>query len=446
MSFCGHCGTRANEGQTFCQSCGQALAGPPAGTAPSAAATLPPEYLSPAPTRLPRSSPARRPSAKVIGGIAGTVLALGIGGVAAVQLVGGSGGADNPEQAVTELAAAISAQDPLAIADLLNPHETEGLDEVVGALRERLADEDLTSKEGRLTEAASLQIDNLDLSTSKVGEGIAKVRVNGAGVTAAYDPSEVPASLVPDNGVGEADSWSGDIATEYEESTGFAISLTTVEVDGRWYVSPLATMLDLQVDNYRLWYDGLSSPDYDAYATTDEVEPVVGESVQEAVANTVNAATSQSLDDLMATLPAGQAAVLRPYLPVLQSVLRTEGASFEVTLDEIEGEESDEGDLRRLVIDRANVSAYGSEDDDGGSAVAYLEGSCVGYQSDYDEESTCLDGEFRSWTGISEPSILARKVDGGWQVDPVATAVDYLSQAVEGGDVTRVTQALREEW
>lgn len=457
MGFCTWCGAaRSSDADRFCRSCGRPLdplpeagAAPvgvppvdpptapptaplppppaPATTAPATTAPLgpPPDWRPPAPGT---PGPARDTTRVVA--VIGVVVAIVAAGYLGYRFLWPRGGADSPEEAVEGLVAAATAQDPVAVLDLVSPAEVDGMDEVYEVARERAEEADLVEGDG-ITDAVSLELSELELDVDELGDGLARVTVVDGHYDASWDPDRLPERLDFLAEETEAESRSGDLEDLFE---GSEPTFTTVEIDGRWYVTLLGTFADLAYAEAELEaeysdYD-LAEPDYDLVA--EDVEPITGEDPEEVVDNLVEAIDDGDPAQLLANLPEDLGRPLRPYVPVLEQALDEGGwAEGELGLDvsaddlDLETEELDD-DRLKVTIERGSFGGTAWEDGyDSDSGYLAVDGDCV---AAYDEEGygdeACL-GDGPADIGIDEFFVVLSEADGGYQLDPVATAAEY---------------------
>ncbi len=463
-NFCGSCGAqRQTADQAFCQQCGSRLAAAAPAATPAPARPLAhqpaPEHAAPeyaVPAALPPRERGRVPVGRIVG-VGLVVLALAGGGLVGWQFLGPQGGAESPEQAVRQFVDAAVSQDVVGVLDVMSPAEVDGLDDLVSAARDRLADEDLVAKSGDLTDALTVTVDELDLSTDELGDHMARVELEAGSYRVDYDPSEVPDRLqfVADR-YSEPRTWSGDLLDDLGDDLPDANYdndrpdpfVMTAKVDGRWYVSAVGTFLDstLGVHGDESYAEsGIRSPDYDALG--DDVEPIVGTEPEDVIDNLVDAANSGDVDEVLANFPDDEVAALRPYSRTFEDLLTEDGLSYEVSVDGVDTDVEDLGDdLTRLTIRGGTVfGSYTDSDGYGGSGSASVDGRCVSAAEDgYDSDGFCIEGDVVEKTGIESYYLVLRKVDGGYQVDPIATAVDYARTAVESAPSSLVDDAVDE--
>jgi hypothetical protein len=325
-------------------------------------------------------------------------------------------------------------QDPVGVLDMISPAEVEGLDDVYDSARERAEEEELVEGDG-ITDALSLELSDLELDVDELGDGLARVTVEDGHYEVSWDPDKLPERLEFLADESSAESESGDLADVFD---GEKPTLTAVEIDGRWYVTILGTIADYAYQDAADDTDfDLVEPDYDA--VSDDVDPIVGEDPEEVVANLVEAVNSGDLDDVLANLPEDLGRPLRPYVPVLEDVMEREGWGEEVGLEvsaddlELDTEELDGGRLK-VVVEQGELSARafeeGSEDDSGSISV---DGDCFTVaENGQDVDAECLsDSGVSEELGIDELFFVLSEADGGYQLDPVATWVEYGALVVD---------------
>lgn len=466
-NFCGSCGAqRHTPTQAFCHECGAQLA--PAPSAPPPQPVAPPaqpvthpvtqpvtqpgsDYAVPA--ALPPTAGGRFPVGRVVG-VGALVLALAGGGLVGWQFLAPKGGADSPEQAVRQFVDAAASQDVLGVLDMVAPAEVDGVDDLVSAARDRLADEDVTTTSGDLTDALTVTIEDLDVDADEVGDDMARVVLRSGSYRVDYDPGEVPDRLqfIADR-YDQPKSWSGDLL---EESGGLPDAnyrnehpdpfLMTQRVDGRWYVTAVGTFLDAMYAGYDAYDDsGIREPDYDAVG--EDVEPVVGKDPEDVLGNIAEAASSGDVSELLANFPSDEVAAMRPYARTVEDLFADDGLTFEVSVDGVDTDTEELGDgLTKVTVHSGTV--YGSYSDEDGyeaGGSADVDGRCFGATDDYgDTESTCIEGDVVDKTGLDSLYYVVREVDGGYQLDPIATAVDYARTVIDAAPSSLIDDAIDE--
>lgn len=451
--FCGQCGApKASAEQKFCQECGV----PSLPTAAAAAPVAPPmpeagDYA------VPAALPPREHGGSIgkVLGVGALVLALCAGGFVAWQTLGGSGGASSPEEAVRQFIEASADQDVVAALQMINPSEVEGLDSVYEAARARAEDQGLVDGES-ITSAFEVTIANVELRVEEQGDYSAFVTVENADYNVTYEPSNLPDRLdfvreqFPD-----AKEWTGDYK-ELLEDGGYdpeydpELGLSTIRIDGNWYITAMGTALDISLraaSSYEEQDFVPSSSEYDAIG--DDIEPIVGEDPEAALRNVVEAASDQDGAELLANFPGDQFRALRPYVGEFEDLLADEGLTVDGELSELDLSTEDlSDDLVKVVVNNASASGTASDGYGEISGEGSIDGRCLegsGYEDDYyDEGRVCIDSQITDYTGIDELYVVMRKVDGGYQLDPLATAVEYAKQTVEALPDEAIEDALFE--
>lgn len=451
--FCGACGTaRTSETQRFCAGCGVPLDAPAAPAAAPAAAPVAapvaapaaapagpgprPDVLAPA-ALAPTSGPARLGAGKLLG-FGALALALVGGGAVAWQVLGPSGGADDPVLAVEQFLDAASSQDAVGALAALNPGEVDGLDQVYEAARARLDEVGVLPAGGEeITDAVSVEFSGLEFDVVERGERLALVMLTGGSYEVTYDPARLPDFARVLRERSQPRTVSGDVVDDLGDYLPDAVRgndrpdpfLAAVEVDGGWYVSAAATALETA---YVWGPEGLRAPDYDALV--EPLEPIVAEDPEDVFDGLAASVNSGDYDELLARFPQEQVDVLRPYVRVLEDYLTRVGAGLSIDVADVEVEESEDGDQVRLTLESAEVSATAFDQYDAETGFGSIRGGClVGADDDGDEESICLGSEVLGWTGIDEFYVLAQRVDGGYQLDPLATVASWSRTALEEG-------------
>ncbi len=467
MSFCTTCGAqRGSDDDQFCGSCGQPYEAASTASVPPAAPTMTaplrpppasPPPASPPPAGPPPSSPppaypapaayppvvvptvptgptGSRPSTGTVVAIGGVVLALVAGAFVAWQLFWPRGGAGSPEGAVDGHMEAVAEQDPVAMLSMINPAEVNGMDDLYSAARDRAEDEDLVTGDG-ITEAVTLELTDLEYDVEELGDGIARVELTGGRYEVSWDPDKLPDRLQDLAEDADAETESGSIEDLIEDGD-LPASLMAVELDGRWYVTIVGTIADAVYQEVEEEEADIDEPDWDAVG--EDVEPIAGEDPEEVVDNLVDAVNAGDVDELLANLPEDLGRPLRPYVPLVEDALDgrySEGAlGVDVSVDELEVESEDIGDgLLRVTVESAAVSASAYEEGyDADTGWVTVDGRCLGAYDEYGGDEVCL-GEVPGLddTGLDELFVVMREVDGGYQLDPIATMVEYGEIAVE---------------
>ena len=285
--------------------------------------------------------------------------------------------ANTPEDAVRNLVTAINEEDVLGALDALAPSERDllrdTLVDVTGELRRLDVLDDGADLNG--VRGIDVEVNNLDLATTELGDGVSLVSVAG---TATYrvDPSELPiGSFVKEQTDGDLP----DPVSETETIEG--LSLVAVEEDGRWYVSLLYSIAD----------DARRDAELPVPAFGSGVEPEGAESPEAAVRAMVDAGRTLDARRAIALLPPDEAAALHDYAPLFlddveEAAAEARESSFTLDVKTLDLSVDREGDEASVKVDRMVVEATS----DGDRLRVAFDGRCITYSSDDDEEQrTC---------------------------------------------------------
>lgn len=463
MKFCPNCGVSIPDlGHAWCAECGASLApsgaaqpspppAPPAAQPISAPEPIPaprpipaPQYFSaaqaPPPWQVPPpSSPevGPLPGAKslsnplgsgkgrlIAGGLLG-VVALGVAGFVVLRLINPSGGASSPEDAVTELVAGLSDQDPVAALRMINPGEVEGLDELFNTATERL-EEAGVSGGGEILDAAEITVEGLEVDVEPMGEHAARVYIDGGVLAVSLDPETLPERFATVADLEKSRSWDIELTSilgmdglELTEEQPF---LTVVEVDGRWYVSLLGTVGEYVADG-----TNNQGGDFDYLAGDDEIKPDVAEDPEDALSNTLDALSDNDVEGLIDSLPQNQWGVLRAYVDLAGDIMDDNAVSYTVDVGTLRTSVEEDGDTAKLTLDDVEMYTSGSAGDDYGEGSLLINGDCLVVAG---ADETCISRRFTELTGIDSYYVMLRREGEGWQVDPLGTLVSYAKQVL----------------
>lgn len=451
MKFCTACGTRAEDASDrWCGVCGSAFAEAPAAPGPLApyapanqvaSAPSPGWGVGPdigdgpastgAPAMLGREWPqdpdqaarrSRKKTPMVIGGaLAGVIGVVGIG-FGAVKLMSDPTGADSPEAAVRSVLDAISGQDPVAAVRVINPDEARGLDNAVSLTVDRVKKAGFDDG-GKFTDAIDVQFENLSFDVDTMGDGAAKVVIDGR-VNASFDPAELPEHMQNDAKL-KADSLSSDLndllggspyTDRHQERT--QVYLVTVERDGRWYVSPTATALELMTDTL-----DVPGGDFDA-KTLASAEPSA-ETPDDAVTGLLRAMENQDLVEASGYLVSGQGDLVRAYEESFDTLIRQNGVDWAVE-GSVRTASAISGGRGIVTISEATLTGTLSDESRYESGTLSVDGDCY----DMGEAPQCVGGDLDEATGIDGFELVTVKEDGNWRIDLYGTATRYLDAAV----------------
>ena len=391
---------------------------------------------------------------KVLGGIAAAVL-VAIGGYFAfTQLAGADGGSDSPEAAVESLMGAFSDEDLVGVAETVLPGERRTyIDpslEAIGRLQEWgvLADDLDTSD----IAGVDFEIEGLELRTEEVADDVVNVYVSGS-MTAELDGEELPIGEVVESRMDEDPA---DLDEPAETAEFSDVLITTVQDDGRWYVSAMYTV----AETARAESD-LSMP--------DGIEPIGADSPEAAVDGFIDAASDLDLEEMVARLDPDEAAALQRYAPLFlddaQAELDASIDDADLTIDiEVEQEVTMRDDIAIVTFPSFSARVEG----DGEVAEVTFDGECTTITAEDETEEICVEDGSGSTIDFSdtpagdltaifedmEPvGLVVAQHDGEWYVSPIRTyseAILSVMRAIDGDEFEQIIDAIEdgslEQW
>lgn len=383
-----------------------------------------------------RAGPRRWRTAAIGATIAGLV---GVGGYLAADFLLGGGGADSPEAAVEQLVDSVDRADLIGIADILNPAEVPGLEDLATKVATKHG-ELVTKSDDDGLGGLDLEVSDLELDVQMESDRVARVTVERGEVQVRSAAAALPAAVtdrLDDEDRQEWDSFSASI-DDFEEEFDQDLFVMVVEEDGGWYVSPYLTAAEYLVE-----VNDLPSGDFDAYGAEPDTDKGAKDAVDavEALADAVN---SGDPDDVLAALPSDTVKVASVYEDALS--------------DYLEDQFSD-GRYPQGVFDLKDVGSTTHELGDG-SVMIDLDGArfqvATDWERDYvddfrdvEVDGTCFhetrekckesDGSeidlLAGRLGIETVGLVAREVDDGWKVDPVRSLMELGKAITDGLDV-----------
>jgi hypothetical protein len=371
------------------------------------------------------------------------VIALLSGGFVVYRYVT-RGGADSPEAAVKTLATAIGKQDPALAATVLDPDELPLLTDFLGEvtkLRSRLGG----GNNGSPVTGLQTRISGLRVTARSLGSDASRVTVRSGHVVASVDPASLPPvgkSLLFNWNTHRA-RWTADVA-DLEDDFDHGLSLIAINRDGGWYVSPALSAADLLV-GYR--NSDLDAGDYGVLKSKEDFDDGAS-SAQDALDDLGDAIASGDPQKLLAALPSDEAQFGVVYGDAMEQFLKrylSEGRlpkNWARLQDYDVKTEDGPDDTTRLVIHSARFE--GPTDDprrDQRPEDFEMRGLtvCQARESNCPLSAAAIDtplGKAVSKALGGSVSLIARQVDGGWKIDPVASAFDL---------ATRLTKAVNRQ-
>ena len=470
MKFCGSCGNQVEPNDRFCTSCGSpnsdasisnpvqatdgALAPPPVVTSTF---SLPPTSAQPtAPQLVPaKAKSIMAPSRKVmvLAGGGALVIVLALVAFFTVENIL-RGGADSPAQAAEKVISSISNKDLVGVFTMVTPRERNAVQRTEDALLKKYQQFDIsdavskvsgkTSKSGLDFSGITISITGTHPRVTAISDDLAAVTIDTGEITWSVDPSKIDGVLrTAFAGIQNREKKKGR-AFVADLVGGHGVTLMANKVDGRWYISPLLSVLDLASSSNRTAPRGI-------------VPAVVSQGAESPAAAAQDAAKAVPLvqrDGLTALAPyltreEAQAVYLYGLTPRFQDWFSGNSA---VTLGDVSFTNGPEdGDRAVAFVDHVSWAAGSSLSD-----RVTLSSKCVTLQAQ--PQKRCLNGSGFSYGGMSPLSIYADqgkfavttvKEDGFWKVSLLDTVADHAvswvnsitkEQALSILDLTRATK------
>lgn len=499
MDFCTSCGKPLDEGAAFCASCGaprpQAEAPAPEAPAPAPEAAAP-EAAVPVDMAAVAAEPtgADTKSRKALFLSAGALVVVAALVVGLLFVFGvfksDDKGSSNPQAAVSDLVSSLASFDSGKALDVIAPGETQGFRRVVSAangpgpkaaidkLKNQLTTmansgalpgeaamiapmlssvslDDLTNT----VKAFSVKFANMQYKTTELGTDISNVEVTGGDITVALNKDKLPASvksLVTMGAAAAASSmppWLNDILNgsghtwkisdflSDVKADGQKLDAIVVKQDGRWYVSLYATIAQhiWEAENDK---HALVQPDWTLYSKAPDA--ITAASPNDVPGNLAKAINNKSVKDILQNLPQSEVRALFPFAPLLQTELDKESSNPKISVTGVQSTTvKTEGNLVRVIYTQASATLTENGETE---SVAVKDGcytsngteQCV---SSWPTFAQTLAGIFGVDKGIP---VTLQKVGNGYQLDPVATVVGSLADALNNADKLAdvVTQAI----
>ena len=243
--------------------------------------------------------------------LVGAIVLLGGGGFFALSALGASGGADSPEQAVDELIEALSNEDFVTMAELLEPSERRSVAEPV--ITEILPELVRIGMFDDSVDAAA--VDGVDLEYTDVEYRVDPLAGNPDLVHVFFTGGEFASELNVDAlplGNRFREFLGDDLEDEprqVESIEADDVPIVFVERDGRWYISMMFTM----AENARL------QTGEDLPAAVDAPAALGSDSPEAAVEAMFEEVVDLDLDGLIGRMDPEEMAVLYRYAPLFVS-------------------------------------------------------------------------------------------------------------------------------
>ena len=202
----------------------------------------------------PTAGGSRKRTTMLASVIAVVVLLLAATGVYifAIRDSKGTGGGDTPVAAVTAMMSAISAKDPIGVAEQLDPSEAALARDVSGDVLSELKRLQVMTPQASTDNATGTSVTVADLTydqdPEQVNDHLAVVKLTGGKITVTADPSKMPFTEKIKRAVGASGGQTTTTSTydiaDLVREQGHPFRIATVKTDGRWYPSMLYTAAD----------------------------------------------------------------------------------------------------------------------------------------------------------------------------------------------------------
>ncbi len=390
-----------------------------------------PEYQEP--------PPPRRPKWAVAALALGIVAVLAGGAFAVTQLIGDS---TSPEEAVEKLFQAVADEDVLGVLEALPPSEREVLEGPIEDIVDELKRLDILSGDADLRDLAGVEaeVDDLELSSQRIRDDLAEVRIDRGTITTSADPARLPLGGFTRDVAGDDLSQARPSGPEQDDlsSDDPQDVMVAVREDGRWFVSFWYTVAELA----RRESDA-PPPD-----PAQRVDPNGAGSAEEAVDGFLRAAVGLDLRRMIELLPPDEARALHDYAPLFLDEAQEAGADFRRSVD-IDITQLDlrtagqDGDRAMVQVERLGFDGAIPEED---LRISYRDGcATLGPLTGRGRTERFCPGEF----GEGAPELFSRflpddveapqlevaqpelgiatvREDGRWHVSPTRTVLDNI--------------------
>jgi hypothetical protein len=385
----------------------------------------------------PGQPAAAKPSSKgkIIAAVVAAVVLIA-GAIVTVVLVSNrtsSTGAANPEEAVEKMLGSLEDNDLLGVLDMLAPWERDFARGLVDDYIDNAKDAGYVADDADLSDVGgyTLEVDDLRVSTTEVNDRIVNVALVGGTARFATQFDQLPLGAEALKQLAEA---TGGDTPEDLDATGDLAELglppvTTIEDDGRWYVSLFYTV----AETARLAADAPPP-------SSESAIPAVGAgSPEEASDEFISALERLDVRRLIELTPPDEMGVLHDYAPLFIDQLGEplEGGSIDIRDTEYRVEDVDGG--RKVIPTRFVVEVTGES---GPTTVTYERtDDRVSLVADVDGEVTEVALEERdAGTGFSLSSTDVNLTGSIVKGDAETLNIDFEGTA-EGEEVSATLTA-----
>lgn len=397
---------------------------------------------------------------------AGVVCLLLVGAVVLHQTVLSRifGGASSPQEAVNRVITAIENNDLTQLGLFLPPDEVAGLTAVTDQVKRISSSLDQETGFGDAKNTGlQVSVNNLQLKKTDEQDGLTKVSIENADITASFDPSRAPGPVKKyfDRGNMAAKTTTitvrgADVTTDGNTHTltlngrEQAPFVMTVERGGSWYVDPLFTYLQYASEEGGY----ATSPAINAPGFDSPVDAAKG--YASALVHTIN---NRDITEFARATGGFEGRLLQTYRDLINARINTQGNNqFSITLDDSQFRElSVSGNTARIRPEQLRLTTTS----DGETTAINWDGQCLKVGESRAHRRTCLNE--KSTIGPFAPLVerleyvVAVRSDGDWKVSATRTVftmiADVLSwvgdaempiiKAVVHADPTEVTKGAK---
>lgn len=378
----------------------------------------------------------KRSKGALVGAVVGVTALVAAGAFAVVQIGGNDdqGGAASAEEVGTQLTAALDNEDVLGVIDLLLPGERDTFRDPMVDMVDNLRRLEVLSLDADLSKIGGLDIQFTDVTVREEPtnvDDIANIYLSGAS-SVSVDGASVPLGDLLLDELFDGDRPDMDQPADSAEFDD--TKLTVVERDGRWYLS--------------LFYSVAESVRGDDDIPTTGIEPVGGDSPEDALDTMFAAISDLDLEATLAVLDPTEAEALHRYAPLFLDEAQDEidSIGLEWGITDTEYEVRGEGDRRTVAVTALTFQA--SVPDEGEVRVEVRDG-CLTATFEGDEEKFCeddlqagaledigvagegtqafLDTVEEAFSDLEPSGIAVHEVDGQWYVSPLRSYFDILN-------------------
>ena len=415
------------------------------------------------PIEVAPPAPKKKRSKGVIIGAAVAVVALIGAGVFALTRIGGDddkGGAASPTEAGQNFVEALNDEDVLPPVDLLLPGERETFRQPMIDLVDNLKRLDVLGDDADPSSVKGIDVKLTDADVTAdepAADDITTIHI------AATDESSVNGKDLPLGDIIVNEALGGEQPTTQSTDSGQPVNMTitTVEKDGRWYVSLFYSV----AENARQDRRNSSPVPAEGVALAGADEP------EDAVDQMAKALTELDLNTIIGGLNPNEAEALQRYAPLFLDSAddRAEDMDATIAFSDAEYDVTGSGSHRNVTISAFQLAITA----DGESATVTVKDGCaVVTPPDGDTIDSCANGKDITKTledsgfgddmppeldelittvqdafaGFDPKGIAVDEVDGKWYVSPIGTGFDFVNgllAALDSGELQDIIDAVK---